>query len=185
MSNANGYGFHLTTVNNELNSLKEDTPKNHSIIDLKDCADLLRSQNGLDSNEDLVILKYENENPSSDGIDKGIQYEVYLPNSETKLDLSVCANTRITIYVPIELSERTQKVYDNMKKQGYNLFDPNDKFYRDICTPYKSIDGTDVILLDRVNFYEQNKLICQKNCEFEDYTPEFKYMKCDCKVTNE
>ena len=185
MSNANGYGFHLTTVNNELNSLKEDTPKNHSIIDLKDCADLLRSQNGLDSEEDLVILKYENENPSSDGIDKGIQYEVYLPNSETKLDLSVCANTRITIYVPIELSERTQKVYDNMKKQGYNLFDPNDKFYRDICTPYKSIDGTDVILLDRVNFYEQNKLICQKNCEFEDYTPESKYMKCDCKVTNE
>ncbi len=168
MSNANGYGFHLTTVNNELNSLKEDTPKNHSIIDLKDCADLLRSQNGLDSEEDLVILKYENENPSSDGIDKGIQYEVYLPNSETKLDLSVCANTRITIYVPIELSERTQKVYDNMKKQGYNLFDPNDKFYRDICTPYKSIDGTDVVLLDRVNFYEQNKLICQKNCEFED-----------------
>ena len=185
MSNANGYGFHLTTVNNELNSLKEDTPKNHSIIDLKDCADLLRSQNGLDSEEDLVILKYENENPSSDGIDKGIQYEVYLPNSETKLDLSVCANTRITIYVPIELSERTQKVYDNMKKQGYNLFDPNDRFYRDICTPYKSIDGTDVVLFDRVNFYEQNKLICQKNCEFEDYTPESKYMKCDCKVTNE
>ena len=72
-----------------------------------------------------------------------------------------------------------------MKKQGYNLFDPNDKFYRDICTPYKSIDGTDVILLDRVNFYEQNKLICQKNCEFDDYNPESKYMKCDCKVTNE
>ena len=64
MSNANGYGFHLTTVNNELNSLKDDKPKNHSIIDLKDCADLLRSQNGLDSDEDLVILKYENENPS-------------------------------------------------------------------------------------------------------------------------
>ena len=115
MSNANGYAFHLTTVNNELNNLKDDKPKNHSIIDLKDCADLLRSQNGLDSDEDLVILKYENENPSSDGIDKGIQYEVYLPNSETKLDLSVCANKHITIYVPIELSERTQKVYDNMK----------------------------------------------------------------------
>ena len=185
MSNGNGYAFHLTTVNNELNSLKDNTPRNHSIIDLKDCADLLRSQNGLDSNEDLVILKYENENPSSNGIDKSIQYEVYLPNSNEKLDLSVCANTDITIYVPIELNEKTKKIYDSMREQGYNLFDRNDKFYWDICTPYKSIDGTDVILTDRINgIYEENKLTCQNDCEFSDYLPDFKYMKCECNVTN-
>ena len=31
-----------------------------------------------------------------------------------------------------------------LKEQGYNLFDKNDKFYKDICIPYKSENGTDV-----------------------------------------
>ena len=104
-------------------------------------------------------------------IEKSIQYEVYLPNSNTKLDLSACKNTSINIYVPIELTEETQKLYNSMKEQGYNIFDKNNKFYHDICTPYKSVDGTDVILFDRLNdIYEKNKLECQDNC---------------CNITNE
>ena len=66
------------------------------------------------------------------------------------------------------------------------MFDKNDKFYHDICTPYKSIDGTDVILFDRINdIYEKNKLECQENCEYSDYLPELKYLKCECKTTNQ
>ena len=186
INNGNGYAFQITTMNNEINSLKNNTQRNFSIIDFKDCADLLRSQNELPPDDDLVILKYENDNEVSNGNEKSIQYEVYLPHSDTKLDLSVCNNTNIVIYVPIELSEKTQKFYDSLKEQGYNLFDKNDKFYHDICTPYKSPDGTDVILLDRKNdIYEKNKLECQENCEFSEYLPDSKYLKCDCKVTNE
>ena len=186
IKNGDGYAFQITTFGNELNNLKENKNRNFSIIDFKDCADLLRSQNNLESNEDLVILKYENDNQVSNGNEKSIQYEVYLPNSNTKLDLSVCNNTSITIYVPIELDEKTQTLYDSMKEQGYNLFDKNDKFYHDICTPYKSVDGTDIILTDRVNdIYEKNKLECQENCEYSDYLPDSKYLKCDCNVVNE
>ena len=186
IKNGNGYAFQITTFGNELNNLMENTQRNFSIIDFKDCADLLRSQNELESDEDLVILKYENDNQVSNGNEKSIQYEVYLPNSNTKLDLSVCNDTNITIYVPIELSDKTQKLYDSLKEQGYNIFDKNDRFYHDICTPYKSIDGTDVILTDRVNdIYENNKLECQENCEYSEYLPDSKYLKCDCKVTNE
>ena len=103
LSNANGYSAQITTIKNELNSLKENENHNFSIIDFKDCAYLLRNQNKLDSNSNLVILKYENDNPVSNGNEKSIQYEVYLPNSNTKLDLSDCKNTSINIYVPIEL----------------------------------------------------------------------------------
>ena len=74
------------------------------------------------------------------------------------------------VYVPIELDEKTQTLYDSMKEQGYNLFDKNDKFYKDICTPYKSENGTDVLLSDRLNdFFEPNQLVCQENCEYSDY----------------
>ena len=185
VSNANGYSAQITTIENELNSLKEYSNNNFSIIDFKDCAYLLRNQNKFDSNSNLVIFKYENDNQVSNGNEKSIQYEVYLPNSNTKLDLSVCKNAIIDIYVPIELDEKTQKLYDSMREQGYNLFDKNDKFYHDICTPYKSVDGTDVILLDRLNIYEQNKLECQENCEYSEYLPKSKYLKCECNVTNE
>ena len=78
---------------------------------------------------------------------KKYQYEVYPPNSDQKLDLSICDETTIDIYVPIELDEKTQKLYESLKEQGYDLFDKNEKFYKDICTPYTSPDGTDVYYL--------------------------------------
>ena len=70
--NSNGYSIQITTVENELNSLSENIQGNFSIIDFKNCADLLREQNGLNSNDDLVILKYENDNVVSNGNEKSI-----------------------------------------------------------------------------------------------------------------
>ena len=183
VNNGDGYAFQIITVKNELNNLKENTQRNFSVIDLKDCIDLLRDKNNLDPNEDLILVKYENNNQVSNGNKKSIQYEVHLQNN-TKLDLSICDDTNINIYIPIELDEKTQKLYESMEEQGYNLQDINDKFYQDVCTLYKSIDGTDVCLLDRKNIYEQNKWQCQDNCEVSEYLPENKYLKCDCNIIN-
>ena len=147
---------------------------NYSVIDLKECADLLKRENRLDPNTDLIILKYENENENiTNGNEKSIQYEVYAPNSTTKLDLSVCSHVKINIYIPIQLTEETQELYEDLKSQGYDLFDENDRFYKDICTPYKSENGTDVLLSDRYNdYFLSNELICQSNCEYSDYSHE-------------
>ena len=95
-------------------------------------------------------------------------------------------NRILILYIPIELDEKMQKINDSLKEQGYNLVDINDKFYHDICTPYKSIDGTDVILTDRKkDIYEKNVYHCQENCEQSEYLPKIKYLKCDCHITNE
>ena len=183
----NNFIYQIGTVNNELKYLKENKKSNYSVIDLNECADLLKKENGLDPNTDLIILKYENEEEIiTNGNEKSIQYEVYVPNSTTKLDLSVCSDVKIDIYVPIQLSEETKKLYEELKSQGYNLFDKNDKFYKDICTPYKSENGTDVLLADRYNdFFVSNELICQSNCLYSDYLPDSQYLKCECNVVNE
>ena len=186
VSGGNNFNFQLTTIDNELNTLKENIQTNFSVIDLKDCADLLKSQYSLDNDTNFVILKYENTDSVMNGNEKSVQYEVYLPNSDIKLNLSVCSNTNIDIYVPIELSEETQKLYGDLKSQGYDLFDKNNKFYKDICTPYKSENGTDVLLADRYNdFFIPNQLECQSNCEYSDYLPESHYLKCECNVVDE
>ena len=183
----NKYVFQITTVNNELESLLRNIRSNFSVIDLKECADILKKENGIASDADLILLKYENlEEKISNGNEKSIQYEVYAPNSKNKLDLSVCSKETINIYIPIELSEETKKLYEEFKTQGYNLFDKNDKFYNDICTPYKSENGTDVLLSDRFNdFFTPNQLNCQANCEYSDYLPDSQYLNCECNVVNE
>ena len=186
ISGANNFAYQISSFKTEYSYLKENKGNDFSIIDLKECADILRKENGLNPNDDLTILKYENDDyNNSNGNDKSAQYEVYSPNSNKKLDLSVCSNVKIDIYIPIKLDEKTQKLYDNLKSQGYDLFDKNDKFYKDICTPYKSQNGTDVLLSDRYNdFFTPNQLICQANCEYSDYNPETKYMKCECNIVN-
>ena len=101
-----------------------------------------------------------------------MQYEVYEPYNKTKLNLSICdnENVNIDIYIPVVLSEKTQKLFNELKELGYDLFDINSPFYNDICTPYKSTDGTDVLLSDRVNSYFYNDdTSCQSNCKFSDF----------------
>ena len=133
-----------------------------------------------------MILKYKNLVFNSS--EKSVQYEVYAPNISSKLNLSICSssNIKIEIYVPVQLNEETQNLYEDLKEQGYDLFNKNDKFYTDICTPYKSENGTDVSLADRYNtFFASNELSCQNNCQYSQYNSETKYLKCECNIINE
>ena len=118
--------------------------------------------------------------------------------NKTKLNLSFCSEVDINLYFPIELSHETQKLYEDLNKLGYDLFNINDIFYQDICTPYilrnylwiknKSKNGTDILLSDRINdiYYKNNNLTtCQKNCEYSNYLSETKLLKCKCNVNIE
>ena len=101
------------------------------------------------------------------------------------LNLSICDNTTITVYTPVELSDELLNLYNELKDSGYDLFNINSSFYNDICTPFKSPNGTDVSLADRKNFYFNNdETLCQPNCQFSDYSVETKLLKCECDVSN-
>ena len=68
-----------------------------------------------------------------------------------------------------------------MEEQGYNIFDINDPFYRDFCTPYKSSKKTDVLLSDRVeHIYNNEDAQCQDGCKFSNYIVGTKYINCTC-----
>ena len=168
-----------------MDSLLKNIKSEFSVIDLKECTKKLNKEIGRDEDADLIILKYENENQANVN-QKSIQHETHNPETNNKLDLSVCSNITIDIYIPVKLNEETQQLYEELKNQGYNLFNKNDKFYTDICTPYKSKDGTDILLSDRLNeFFVKNELSCQANCEYSVFLPGSEYLKCECKVVNE
>ena len=181
-----GYVFQMTTTLNELKTLGGIYPNgyNLSMIDLNECEALLKQTNDIDQNTPLIILKYEK--LSSSASDKNVQYEIYDPINKTKLELSMCKSSSFNLYVSITLSDRTQNLYIDLSESGYDLFNINDSFYTDICTPYKSENGTDVLLSDRIkDFYSVNETMCQANCQYSEYSFQSQYLKCECKVEDE
>ena len=180
--------FQITTGDNEKKCLEGDCGDNKgmSIIDLKECETLLRNKYNIHNNNSLIYFKMEI--VSNITYEKNIQYDVYEPINKTKLDLSICENVSIDIYVPVELSEKTRRLYKSLKEAGYDLFNINDPFYLKLCTPYKTENGTDVLLEDRKNNYYYNSInetTCQSNCQFSKYDSGSKYVKCECSINNE
>ena len=166
--------FQITTTRNEIKDDGND--KSLSKLDLTDCEKILKKEYDIDEDVELIILKFFRE-------DSTFQYEVYNPLNHKKLNLSYCENTTLDVYVPFEMSEKAEEIYSNLKEQGYDPLDLNDKFYREICTPYTSENGTDVLLDDREEFIYTslvNESVCPSGCNYSEYMMDKKYIKCEC-----
>ena len=180
----NSTWFQLTTTLNELvrYNNKDSNDNGLSIIILGNCETLLKVAYEINENASLIIKKYERlEIPA----ERNVQYEVYHPVTKQKLNLSICEeqNENVTIYIPIEIEEKTLELYKDLQKSGYDLFNIDDPFYNDICCPFKSEDGTDVLLSDRKNDYYNNTYsTCQSNCQYSSFDSKYKFLKCECKA---
>ena len=169
--------FQLSTLEEQKNS---NNP-NISSIDLGDCEQLIKDQEGLTENDKLIVLKTDikNEDLSS----TYVQYEIYNPKNLKKISLDVCSDIPISVSVPFDLGENSKNIYDSLSKSGYNLFDLNDSFYNDICSTYTTEDGTDLTLSERKNLIYNNNAnvsMCQDDCTFQFYNLTTKRAKCDC-----
>ena len=179
--------FQITNAKNELELLKSNNISdeyNLSIIDLAECEALLKEEYHINPNDSLIFLKKEK--VTSKASEKDIQYECFEPYNKTKLNMSICSSIDINIYVKLELSEEAKAVSEHIKSLGYNMFDINDRFYTDLCTPYKTLVNSDILLSDRVDYiYNNEDAQCQGNCEFSNYYLGSKYINCRCSVNNE
>ena len=177
------YIYHITTSDNVFLGGKNNSTNKFSTIDLGECENILKDHYYINRNESLIIIIFEKITNISK--ERTLQYEVYEPLNKTKLNLSICDNTFISVYTPVELSEEFLTLYNSLKEQGYDLFNINSSFYTDICTPFSSPNGTDVSLSDRMNYYFNNEEIqCQSNCKFSDYSVETRLLKCECDTSN-
>ena len=159
------------------------------VIDLGYCETLLKEANGIPLDQSLIMIKIENtqEDNINDQKNKILDVDVFDPITLKKLNLSVCDNTTIDVYTPLIMSETNEEIYKNLIDEGYDPFDLSDKFYREICTPYTSENGTDVLLDEREEFVYStiiNESRCMSNCEYASYSLDTKYMKCECPVNN-
>ena len=176
------YVFQITTTDNQKNSNYDSET---SIIDLGECEKIIkRNISYEDDPTPLIILKIDIQ--KEDQKSTGVEYSVYNPYTKEKINLDICSSTKITVIAPVKLSSDETSLYDNLNEQGYDLFDANNSFYQDFCTPYTSQDGTDVILIDRKkNYYNENVTLCEDVCDYEKVNTENKKVFCKCSVKNE
>ena len=166
--------FQVTTT---LMEVKDRFNSDLSGLDLTECENILKKIYHIDKDAELIILKFV----MDDGVT--LKYDVYDPYTRQKLNLSYCENTKAKVYVPYAMDEKTEELYNNIKEQGYDPLDEWDKFYREICTPYSSENGTDVLLDDREEFIYTslvNASLCPDGCNYSEFYAQKKFIKCEC-----
>ena len=131
---------------------------------------ILKGIYGIDPKLPLIIFKTDYYVP-------GIQipvigYEIFHPLNKSKLDLQYCKNSIINFDIPVSIEE------DKLIK-----YDPTSEYYTDECYSYTTDNGTDILLDDRHEEYNNDNLsLCENNCTFSEYDKETKKVKCDCTI---
>ena len=169
-----------------MNEIRLQDEQVFASVNLGECENILREHYNIDENDHLLFLKYSKVS-GEDNYDSNFQYEIFHPRTFQKLNLSLCDNTSVSVYVPMALNEEQEEIYNQLVEQGYDPFDLYDKFYREICTPYTSENGTDVLLDDREEFVYTslvNKSLCPSGCGYSEYSLNTKYIKCECNTNN-
>ena len=154
---------------------------NISSIDFGDCESILKKHYKIDY---LIVFKMDVKLNNS--YSTVVQYEVYSPDKKELLNLSLCNRSQIELLVPVYIDEETNNKFDFISKEGYDMFNENSSFYKDICTPFTTEDGTDILLYDRHNtYYNENIVLCEDSCVYVNYNTTTRRAKCQCQVKKE
>jgi len=172
------YIFQISTIEEQKNNVN----KKISSIDFGECEEILKKN----TNGSLIVLKTDIK--SDDLSSTYVLFEVYdYDNSKNKLDLEICDGVQIEISAPKMIENDTLDLFTSLNDLGYNIFNPNDSFYNDICTPFTTKNDKDILLSDRwedIYISNNKQYLCQENCIFNSYNITNQKITCNC-IINE
>ena len=160
--------------------MDENLEKNISIIDFGECEKKLKNMFSIDY---ILVLQIDIFLSTSTNI--VLKYEVYNPYNLERIDLSICKDMTINTYLPYPLSDEEFELCINLNESGYDLYNPNDSFYTDICSPYTTKNKKDILLSDRRIDYYKNKSFCEEGCTYIGYDCTYEKVQCECQIKNE
>ena len=168
-----------TIIIKPINSIIEP---NSTYINFGECENILRNSNNISNSSFLTVLQIELDNNNSQSLINQVEYEIYDQNF-SKLNLNVCKDTDIQIIYAIkdDILIDIEKI-NNLKNLGVDAFNINDSFFWDVCEPYSSDTGNDLILEDRIKDLYQNYSLCEEGCTYNDLSLENMTVSCNCKI---
>ena len=160
--------YQITSTENQ----KAKKNNNVSTLTLGECENILKEVYGIQDNLALLIFKIDYYQPGS--LVPIIGYEVYHPLNKSKLDLNYCKDANVNFNIPVSINE------DELFK-----YDPENQYYKDTCVPSTSENGTDILVIDRQNqFNDNNMSLCESECTFTEYESDSKSANCECGIKN-
>ena len=156
--------YQITSDFNQ-NNIDDDTKTK---IDLGNCKNILREKYNITQDEPLIIFKIEKQ--LDELLIPIIDFEIFNPNTNKKLNLDFCKNEIINIYIPVNINE------SNLYK-----YEPNSSYYNDICYTYTNEYGVDMTLYDRQSEFNNKYMsLCSINCTYNKYDSNIKKVLCQC-----
>ena len=107
----------------------------------------------------------------------------YIITKEDGTELNLDSCTDITLTSPINTINSgidLEKVKAT-KKEGYDIFNPEDDFFNDVCLKYKDENGADVPIKVRRQEYYQEFPLCESECKYSNYDINTNSVDCVCK----
>ena len=158
----------LTTLENQRKHLNN----NMTTIDLGYCETLLKNGYNISDNETIYMKKID---IAQERIKTTkVEFDVYCKLNGTnliKLNLTSCANTKISIFIPIKIIKNVDE------------YNSSSGYYNDICYTTTSEYNTDISIKDRrKKFIDEDKIICQEDCLFSKYESNLLISECLCDV---
>ena len=128
----------------------------------------------------LTIIKIDEKDSTS--ITSTCTYYVY-DNDGNEIDINkYCLGIKISITSPIiNIDSFDYGTAQQLSNYGYDVFDPNNDFFNNICTTYTNQNGTDVTLKDRQRDYYQKVDFCGQ-CFYDGINYDDKTVNCVCEI---
>ena len=98
-----------------------------------------------------------------------------------ELDISVCGE--LPIQYPLS-NKIDLSLGETLDEWGYDIFDPNDDFYNNFCTPFYTKDGKDVAMVDRRASFFNNYTFCSEGCTYSKMNFKTAMVECNCDASS-
>ena len=190
---------------------KKQTPKkdlimrsNLTYIDLSKCIDKLYSSNGLEDDNDIVIVKYDIGDATDSQTINPVEFKLFDSKNGNPINMNACKDNSILISYPLSSIlngyPSESKLLRNLDENVNNLnlrekflkgkelylsdneidsFNFENKIYTDMCYPIK-LNGKDLILEDRFNYLYPSISFCESNCIYNSTDFELERVNCYC-----
>jgi hypothetical protein len=174
-------------TSDELSAAKDNAIANNlPIYNITECEKKLREVNNIPEDNSIIYVTSATDGAFDDQNSTSYKFIAYDSVTKKRLDLSECEDLKSRVELPLDTSQFNMTLYNELKEQGIDIFNPNDAIYNDRCISYTNNEtGSDTTLNWRRQFLLTQKVpICVGfNCTYQGVS-EFNYLKCDCSGLN-
>ena len=203
--------YYKSKHNNNKNSLSSSL----SYIDLSECINNIYKDNGMNSTDDIIVVKFDLVDTPKEYLINPVEYKFFHPVNGKELDMSACYNKKIKISYPFSNILKNYK--NNFKKlrhletvildiqsdditsliEKYNIAKQINGEHPDIdifnsndkiYTNYCSsiqVNGIDLTIEDRINSLFPHYALCEQNCSYNHTDYNEERIYCDCTLKTE